>query len=280
MSSRPDARSEALRPYLSALVDGELEPLEAVALQRHARQHPVLAREMADIEQLKLAVHVAGTRDAPPPGLETRLRASLDAAMAARREAVTPRRPSWRHFAIGGLGAALAAAALALLATAPTPDTPPTTAATATLDAPLEASVLARLGPADDAHGARDGRAVVATLVDLHRGDLPEPALGVLRREALVVGWERVPVGFVEPMERDRQLVLASTMSCAERPGATLVMLKARHVDLPAHIDEAIETYGVHTERVDGVNVRYSRGGDTLLLVLEGDDRFSALDPI
>jgi anti-sigma factor RsiW len=278
MSNTPDARTEALRPYLSALVDGELEPLEAVALQRHARQHPSLAREMADIEQLKLAVHVAGTRDAAPPGLETRLRASLDAAMAARREANAPRRAVWPLF-IGGSIAALGAA-VALAVTAQSPVTDPAVVPAVAAHTPLEASVLARLGPADGTHGARDGRAVVATLVDLHRGDLPEPALGVLREASLVVGWERVPVGFVEPMERDRQLVLASTMSCTERPGATLVMLKARHVDLPAHIDEAIETVGVYTERIDGVNVRYSRGGDTLLLVLEGDDRFSALDPI
>jgi hypothetical protein len=69
-------------------------------------------------------------------------------------------------------------------------------------------------------------------------------------------------------------------MSCTERAGATLVILPAARVALPSHVENALETAGVFSERMEGVEVRYSRSGDKLFLVLNGDERTSELDPI
>jgi len=261
------------------MVDGELEPLEAAAIHQHLKQQPDLAREVEDIERLKLSLHMAGTREAPPPGLETRLRAQLETMLQARREA-TARRGVARWLVGAGAMGALAIGLVVAVGSVPTPSpASPQTAENSPLQV-LQRTLDARLGQRAGIGGPWDGRAVVETLVDAHLGDLPEAAITELRERSLVRVWDRVPAGFVEPEGREAQLVLVSTMSCAERPGATLVVLEANRVNLPQRIEDALETTGVFSERVDGVRVRYSRNGDSLYLVLQGDDRFSELDPI
>jgi anti-sigma factor RsiW len=274
MQKTPDARNRALRPYLSLMVDGEMEPVEAIAMQRHVRQHPELAREVADIEQLKLSLHLAGRRDEAPPGLETRLRAQLGAAMTERREARQQRRNAGLWALAGALG--LAALVVVLWPRQAAVPVDPSMVQAMTIEEELER----RLGADPTTTRTLDGKALIATLIDSHRGDLPEHVVNMLRHQHVIERWERVPAGFVEPAGRRTQLVLASTMSCTERAGATLVILPAARVALPSHVENALETAGVFSERMEGVEVRYSRSGDKLFLVLNGDERTSELDPI
>jgi hypothetical protein len=279
MQNERERRNRALRPYLSALVDGEMEPLEAIALQRHVRQHPDLEREVSDIEQLKLSLHMAGRREEAPPGLETRLKAHLAEAMAAKREEAPLAGRFWGWTGIVAVGAI--ALTLAVMATRGDESTAEVNATATTAGVfNVDTHLAERLGIRPGRAQALDGRAVISALIDTHRGDLPEQAVHMLRRQKVIEGWERVPAGFVEPHGKRTQLVLASTMSCTERPGATLVILPARRIDLPPHVDNALETSGVFSERLDGVEVRYSRSGDKLFVVIHGDELASELDPI
>ena len=108
----PNKLDESLRPHLSALVDGELEPLEAIAIQRHVRLNAVLAAEQRSLEQLKLAVHLAGTRDKPGPGVRARLLAGVHQEAEARRS----RGWAWRWVVPLATAVAVAAALVIALA--------------------------------------------------------------------------------------------------------------------------------------------------------------------
>lgn len=278
MQNGRELRNRALRPYLSALVDGEMEPLESIALQRHVRQHQDLEREVSDIEQLKLSLHMAGRRDEAPPGLETRLKARLAEAMAAKREEAPAAGRFWSWTGI--IAVCALGLTLAITATRGTTatDVSATPAAAGVFN--VETHLAERLGIGPGPARPLDGRAVIGALIDTHRGDLPEQAVHMLRRQKVIEGWERVPAGFVEPHGKRTQLVLASTMSCTERAGATLVIMPARRIDLPTHVDNALENSGVFSERIEGVDVRYSRSGDKLFVVIHGDELTSELDPI
>src|SRR5690606_17159307 len=104
-----NTRDDSLRAHLSALVDGELEPLAAIALTRHARPNPALEADRQGLQRLNLAVHLAGRQEAAPVGLETRLRAQV-AGLADAREAARSR--------VGWLVPALALGATAALVVA------------------------------------------------------------------------------------------------------------------------------------------------------------------
>ena len=51
---------ESLDPHLSALVDGELRPLEAIAIRKHLHACPHCAREVRALESLKVRLHMVG----------------------------------------------------------------------------------------------------------------------------------------------------------------------------------------------------------------------------
>jgi len=255
-----DVRAEAaqaLRPHLSALVDGELEPLEAIAVQTHLRQSPVLEAEVREIEKLKLAVHLAGTRDKAPDVLETRLRAQCRAAFEARRAPSTSR---WL-VPLGGLVAAAAAVFVAIGGSAPA-------------TTPLAAIAVA--GPPTIA----GSDAVMNKLVDFHRGDISAMKLRDLQAAGVLETVERVPTTFLQDSARPK-LVQASTMGCNEREsGSTLAVLSLARIDLPQAIDNALEANGVYLDTIDGVDVRFSTAGGKLFVLLSGDGRSTSADPI
>ena len=261
-----DRGDEALRPHLSALVDGELEPLEAIAVQRRVRQSPALESERGDLERLKLAVHMAGTRDMAPIGLETRLRAEVRAAFAS---AAAPARRRRLPLVLGGLVMAAAAALIAVpLAMGGEKGTP-----------------VPRTDPGDGVEGVSVAKAepepsarVLARLVAVHRGEASP--MSVTERRGAVVSIERLPATFIADGQKS-PLVQASYMGCTERTGgATLAVLDAARVDLPTTVDNALEMTGVFTDEIDGVAVKISSQRGRIYVLLSGDARAVTSDPI
>lgn len=241
MSNTPD---DGLRAHLSALVDGELEPLEAIAVQRHLRSNAPLASEQRRLEQLKLAVHLAGTRDPAPAEVGERLLRAVRAEADARRR----RRRRLR------LAAPLAAAAALLLAALASP-------LVGGGDGP---------SPAPPTLAAFDlGETALARLVKVHRGQLPRMALADMRGSGVLLAVETMPEGFISADGSRPLLLQASYLDCDEpERGATLAVLQADRVALPAGVLAAIEGRGVHVDLVDGVEVRLSRRGDKLFVLL------------
>ncbi|MFO0745208.1 MAG: hypothetical protein U1F43_05950 [Myxococcota bacterium] len=265
----PEQAAAALRPHLSALVDGELEPLEAIAVQSHIRHAPGLAAEMREIERLKLAVHLAGTRDKAPEVLRTRLEAEVRATFSARRDAARLRRWAWPA---GGMLAAAAAVALVVSTGGSKVDG-------AAEPSERVASVSTTHRPIERVDGKND---VLAKLIDFHRGDASAMSLHDLQTAGVLQTVERVPEGFIQPADGQRpKLVQVSTMGCNERDGGTtLAVLQASRVDLPQVIDNALESNGVYLDTIDGVEVRVSTSGDKLFVLLSGDGRSTSMDPI
>jgi len=258
---------DRLRPHLSALVDGELEPLEAIAVQRHLRQHADLAAEQQSLEQLKLAVHLAGQRDKPDPALRTRLVAGVRAAAAERRHRQNARR--W------GLGLVAAGALAALvLAVLPPRGTTPSAGALAE-HAPVAAPTARVTAPIDfEATHALD------RLVAVHRGHVSPMALRDLTLAGALVTLESLPDGLLDPSDGRAPIVQASYADCSPRPtGATWAVLRLDRVDLPPAVDAALETAGVYTDVIDGVEVRLSENGDKLFILLN-DAPSASVSPI
>jgi len=250
----------ALRPHLSALVDGELEPLEAIAVQGHVRHSPDLAAEVRELERLKLAVHLAGTRDKAPEALRTRLAAECREAFRAEGE----RRARWRWLLPLGVVTATAAAVIVTLGGTKTPPSEP-----------VIASGIVKPVRVDG------GAEVLARLVDVHRGDVSAMALRDLQGGGVLLTVERVPDGFIEAAGNRPKLVQASVMGCNERDGgATLAVLDAARIDLPNVIDNALESNGVYLDTIDGVEVRVSASGGKVFVILSGDGRSTSADPI
>ena len=258
--SRTDCDA-ALRPHLSALVDGELEPLEAIALQQHVRQSPALEAEYRELERLKLAVHLAGTR-APTPdelgaALEARCRVVLKARVA--RDA---KPPMWAWLV--PLGAVGAAAAAFLVVTSGGPSTN------------VEAVTVAAASPGAKAADPSD--LVMARLVAFHRkGGSPMELADLSARGALITV-ERLPDSFIVPEGRRPQVIQASFNGCNEREGgSTLAVLRVDQIDLPQRIDNALDATGVYVDTIDGVGVRMSVSGDKLYVLLSDNDPKAAV---
>ncbi|PKN55839.1 MAG: hypothetical protein CVU56_19315 [Deltaproteobacteria bacterium HGW-Deltaproteobacteria-14] len=246
----PNKLDDSLRPHLSALIDGELEPLEAIAIQRHVRHNNDLGAEQRSLEQLKLAVHLAGTRDQPPVGLRTRLLAQIRGEAQARRS----RALGWRWaLPLATLAVGVAVALIVTLAGLGEPDPPPASTFAARTTTPtydLSETSLARL-------------------VKVHRGDLSPMSLRDMTLSGALETFENLPDGFIDSSAGRAQVVQASYMDCNPRSsGATFVVLKADRVELPAGVDAALEGAGVYTDVIDGVELRLSTSGDKLFVIL------------
>lgn len=264
MDDNPGRRQDcdaALKPHLSALVDGELEPLEAIALQQHVRQSPGLATEYRELERLKLAVHLAGTRMSAPAALGE----LLERRCRAHFEAKAHRPNTWRWLV--PLGVTLSAAAALLVVTVgPGADS----------SGPGETATLVAVKPAPDSSDL-----VLARLVDFHREGGSPMALADLSARGALVTVERLPDSFIAPEGQRPQLVQASYMGCSEREGgSTLAVLRVDRVDLPQRIDNALETTGVYVDTIGGVQVRVSVSGDKLFVLLSGDSQGQSASPI
>jgi anti-sigma factor RsiW len=106
--------AESLR--LQAAFDGELDPLSAAAIERHAALCPECRALREHLERTRTALRALDHGRAPP-GLRARIAGMLDEESRPGLESRW-RRPFWLGAASGAAGAALAAA-LAFLALAP-----------------------------------------------------------------------------------------------------------------------------------------------------------------
>jgi hypothetical protein len=254
---------ENLRPHLTALVDGELEPLEAIALQQRLRQSPALAEEYRELERLKVAVHLAGTRDKAPAALEGQLERMCQQHFA--REARVRAQLRWVSW-----GAPLGLAASLLIGVVLVSDGPHGTPSNGAGE--TAAKMVRDVDPTDR---------VLARLVEFHRDHASPMRLRDLSDSGALLAVERVPDSFIVPEGQKPRLVQASYMGCHEREGgSTLAVLDARQVDLPQRIVNALETTGVFVDSIGGVSVRLSVSGDKVFVLLSSEESTSGPSPI
>jgi len=262
----PNTPADRLRPHLSALVDGELAPLEAIAIQRHMRQCPELLAEQRDLERLKLGVHLAGTRDPAPAEVGARLRAAVEREVAAAQA----RRRRLRWVAPLAVAAAALAIALPFGLSDPAPERGLAASTVAVAPAPSEAAAWSE----PYALGAD----TLERLVALHLGQVGPEHLRDLAEGGVLTGIESLPSGFILPHQSGARatLVPASTMRCHEEDGGpTLVELRADRVDLASDIALAVAAQGFYATTVGDVEVRLSVRGSRILVLLHAgpDDR-------
>lgn len=86
-----NAREQELM-LVHALVDGELDPFNAKAVEQRIASDPTLARERAQIETLHRLLREPLPRDIPPPGLEERVRKAVGLESSRSQ-------PTWRALA-------------------------------------------------------------------------------------------------------------------------------------------------------------------------------------
>jgi len=102
-------------PLLNALVDGELDAANTVAVEQHVKTCPGCAEALADLTSAHALLSVEGLAYAAPEPLRRRIRIALEAeARAARPRMARRSAPVWLPWSITG-GATLAAACLALV---------------------------------------------------------------------------------------------------------------------------------------------------------------------
>jgi len=250
---------DSLRPHLTALIDGELQPLEAIALKQRMRQSPELSAECQELERLKVAVHLAGTRDPAPDALKRSLEAMCQRHFDAQRK----KQARWTTLWVP-LGLAASAAVGLLVAFgggAAGPEGPRAT--------PPQ---LASITVAPAVVLPTDPNELLPRLAGFHRESESPLALADLKNRGALLAIERLPDTFITPEGTKPQLVQASWMGCNERQnGSTLAVLRADRVRLPPIIESALDATGVFVDIIDGVHVRLSVSGDKLFVLLSTD---------
>lgn len=247
-----NTRDDSLRPHLSALVDGELEPLEAIALTRHVRQSPALEADRQSLERLKFAVHLAGRQDPAPLGLETRLRAQV-AGLAGARE-VARARVGWRLPTLALMGTAALVALVAVVS----------------LDgrAPLQGVPQDREAAALTSR-VDLGESELEALVRVYRREESPMALRALREAGALDGEPDIlPTGLL-PAAPESTVVPVAYTRCNEREtGSLIAKIRLDRVNLAPDIANALEGDGVYATRIDGVDVRISSSEDRLVVLI------------
>ena len=98
----------ALSTHYSAYIDGELTPLESVAIRRHLNRCLVCRKEVQDLENMKLSVHMHGRDIAPNDTLKKKLTAAIH-ELETQKQRKT----------YGGLAAGILAAAVIVVVASP-----------------------------------------------------------------------------------------------------------------------------------------------------------------
>jgi anti-sigma factor RsiW len=106
------------RLLVHAYLDGELDPANALDVERQLADDPALAAERERIEALRRVIAERLPRESPPPGLARRIEATLGLRPAAAR---TASHPSWRALAASVAVAAFLGSGGTWLALSPGP---------------------------------------------------------------------------------------------------------------------------------------------------------------
>jgi anti-sigma factor RsiW len=94
MTTPSDEREQA-RLLMHAAIDGELDPVNAIAVEQRIAADPALANERAGVEALRRALREQLPIEPVPPGLQQRIRQAVG-LMAERSR---PTRPTWMAMA-------------------------------------------------------------------------------------------------------------------------------------------------------------------------------------
>ncbi len=233
-----------VRPFLSALVDGELEPLESIGVRRHIEGCAACRMELMALEQLKLRLHAAG-QDAEPSELD---RARWAAAVATR---AADRRTggSWRM----PMAAAAAMIIGVLSLSVPSShDARPVAMDVASAQVVLDHAALERI-------------------VSVHQGHLGHIALDDMVQAGALMTFEELPGTFIAPNAgADDGTRQASFADCdaGSAVGSALAVLRAARIQLPPEAQSALETSGVYVEVIGNTELRLTRGGEKLFVLL------------
>jgi anti-sigma factor RsiW len=106
------------RLLVHAYLDGELDPANALDVERQLADDPALAAERERIEALRRVIAERLPRESAPPGLARRIEATLGLRPAAAR---TASHPSWRALAASVAVAAFIGSGATWLALSPGP---------------------------------------------------------------------------------------------------------------------------------------------------------------
>ncbi len=236
---------DRIESHLSALADGELRPLEAIALRRHLAACPSCQRELESLESLKLTLHLAASDDQPTPGMMRRWEGAV------------------RDHATTGAAAPAARSSRVWL---------PVMAAAAALVAGLAlASPLGALieGGAQSVAEAELDQSALSRMASVHQGLARTDVLDDLVQGGALITFEGLPGAFISPEGERSRVVQASFVDCDESVlGSSLAVFRQDRVRLPPEIDAALATSGVYVDVVDGVDVRVSASGEKVFVLL------------
>lgn len=227
---------------LSAFVDGALNPVEALHVRRHVDACSACRLERNNLEQLKLRVHLEGRRASPTPGDIARWKEVV--THGTRTKAAVLRLPT------------LAAAVLVW--------------GLMSLSVPLTSQSRE---PTVDAVAQRPVLSIetLKRFVDVHNGIHAVASLDELRSMGMLETFEMLPGSFIAP-NSGVETVSASFADCD--PGSVsasaLAVLRDARVTLSADIESALETSGVFIEVIDNTEIKLTRGGQSVFVLLRG----------
>ncbi|MEZ4267145.1 MAG: zf-HC2 domain-containing protein [Myxococcota bacterium] len=256
---------DRIHAHLSALADGELQPLEAIAMQRHLASCGSCAAEYAGITELKVKVHVAAGDPVPSELLRSRWQRAVTDAQATQA-----RGPAWAAWLVPA-GLAAAAAVLALVLTQPR-------AERASAEEPVVAVAAAPVEVSAAPLVMLDTEAL-ERMARVHRAAAAPSLLDDLVQAGALMTFERLPADFMNSgLERVR-VVRARHVDCdASLMGSSLAVLRAASVDLPDEVDRALVEQGVFVRSLAGLEVRVSHSGDQIFVLLSDVPTSSSVD--
>jgi anti-sigma factor RsiW len=214
---------------LHAYLDGELDPANALAIERRIASDPVFAAEFKRLEALQKLVRERLSGEAMPPGLRSR----IEAAVGAKQPRV---QPSWRSLAASIAITAMVASGATWIARGPQPQ-----------DTISNAVVAAHI------------RSLMA----------PQPADVVSSDQHTVKPWfnGRIPEAprVVDLSQQDFPLVGGRLDVIGRKPVPTLVYRHRKHVISLTAVPAAEQTLSEASVRTpDGYNIiRWSENGMT-----------------
>jgi anti-sigma factor RsiW len=189
--TRPMIHEESTLP-IHAYLDGELDPTNALAVEKRMATDPALAAECERVEVLQRLIHAHLPREAPPPGLRTRVETAVGMRRPRVRFAHT--QFSWRALAASIAVTAVVAGSATSMLRAPSPSD---MVRDGIVDAHIRSLMASQ--PIDVASSDRhtlkpwfNGRSQAPRVVDLASQDFPLVGGRIdVVSEVPVWGWQR-----------------------------------------------------------------------------------------
>jgi hypothetical protein len=249
----------ALSTHYSAYIDGELTPLESVAIRRHLSRCLVCRKEVQALENMKLSIHMHGHDMAPTTDLREKLTWAVSQLEAQQKRKI------FTSLAMG----VLAAAIIVVVASPQMLQT-----SDQVVREPMEETVsIVPISPRSDGPRAKppvhaasvlDSR-ILSELVKRHQVALD----GSTKTHPAIVSFEPLPVRFVDEGSQVTRVLNASYQRCLQtQPGASLAVLDSAQVRLPVHLQARLDATGVYVEQWENIEVRVSQSNHKIFVLL------------